>query len=64
MSNDTLNVELLKGKDVFSVTERMKAFNIKYRIARENGLLTADHVPDRYTLIIDEDDKIISAYLG
>ena len=47
--------EKLVGKDIHTVTQIMDTLNIKYRVVRERGLITADYDPERYTLQVDEE---------
>ena len=59
-----INPSKLIGKPIFSVTERMDILGLEYRVIQQNGLITADHNPRRYSLMINEDDIIIDAALG
>lgn len=54
----------LIDRDVGVVEERMQHHELKYRIVRENGLITVDYDAERYTLIINENNIIIDAYYG
>jgi len=59
-----VNPDSLIGKNVFSITDRFDKLGVVYRVANFNGLITADYMPNRYTLVIDTEDNIVSAYLG
>ena len=52
------------GKPADLVTDVLVRYNLAFRVARENGLLTAEVEPNRWTLIIDEQGIIKQAYLG
>ena len=56
--------EKLLGKDFFLVKPKLDDLNIKYRVVRKNGLITADFVSDRMTIEIDENDIITNCAFG
>lgn len=68
MNNVEKNVRLephrFIGKYGSLVADRMKELNINHRIAHFNGLLTVDVDPERYTIIVDDDDIIVECYYG
>ena len=59
-----ISPEKLLGCDIHSVVDRMRVLNLKHRVVRKNGLITADYDPMRYTLMVDENNTIIAADLG
>jgi len=51
---DKLKPEMLLGKDVTLVVDKLKELKLEYRTVRKDGLITADFRPDRLTIEYDE----------
>lgn len=56
--------EKLVGKPIRAVTQRLEETNKEFRVVNQNGLITADYHPQRYTLVSDPHGVIVDAYFG
>ena len=59
-----MDINKLKGKHIQAVVERMQLLGTNYRVVQEHGLITMEHDPTRYSLMINKEDIIIDAVMG